>query len=285
MTNAGAQSAANRVEQTGRQASRSRWVQLLARTGYAAKGIVYLIVGGFAVAAAVGTGGGTTDRTGAVRAIYDQPLGKFWLVLVAVGWLGFALWSLLEAWLDPEGEGSGAKGIAARVGYAVVGCSYAGLAITALRLVAGSGGGGTSSSAQTQGWTARLLAHGWGVALVIAAGLVVLGVAAYLFYTAYSARFEKHLASPGNGAIAGWVRRLGRAGYAALGVVFTIIGIFLIAAAVQHNPGEAIGLDGALRTLARQPLGHVLLGIVALGLFAYGIYSFAEARYRRLTPA
>ena len=75
---------------------------------------------------------------------------------------------------------------------------------------------------------------------------------------------------------------LGRFGYAALGVVFTIIGIFLIVAAVQDNPHEAKGLDTALQELLRQPFGPILLAIVALGLIAYGVYSFVEARYRRV---
>ena len=75
---------------------------------------------------------------------------------------------------------------------------------------------------------------------------------------------------------------LGRFGYGALGVVFTIVGFFLIVAAIQFNPQKAKGLDTALRELLRLPFGPLLLGIVALGLIAYGVYSFAEARYRRV---
>jgi amino acid permease len=79
-----------------------------------------------------------------------------------------------------------------------------------------------------------------------------------------------------------WAVNLGRLGYAALAVVFTIVGIFLIVAALQYNPSEAKGLDTALLELLRQPFGPLLLAIVAIGLFCYGIYSLVEARYRRV---
>jgi peptidoglycan/LPS O-acetylase OafA/YrhL len=78
---------------------------------------------------------------------------------------------------------------------------------------------------------------------------------------------------------------LGRLGYGALGVVFTIIGFFMIVAAVKFNSQQAKGLDTALGELLQLPFGRVLLGIVALGLIAYGVYSFVEARYRRLGRA
>jgi hypothetical protein len=122
------------------------------------------------------------------------------------------------------------------------------------------------------------------VGLVVIVGLVVLGIAAALYYRAYSAEFRQQL-RPAPGEIGNAIVTLGRLGYAALGVVFTIIGIFLIVAAFQHNPGAAKGLGGALQTLLQQPFGHVLLLIVALGLIAYGLYSLAEARYRRIGSA
>ena len=80
-----------------------------------------------------------------------------------------------------------------------------------------------------------------------------------------------------------WVRRLGRVGYGAQGVVFAEIGIFLIVAARQHNAHAAKGIGGSLAQLAREPYGHVLLGIVAVGLIAYAVYSFAQARFRRIS--
>lgn len=108
---------------------------------------------------------------------------------------------------------------------------------------------------------------------------------AYLFVhdNAYSANFQRKLSLQGVSArLKKGLIFLGRLGYSALGVVFCIVGLFLIIAALQHNPSDAKGLDTALQVLLQQPFGPFLLAIVALGLIAYGAYSFVEARYRRI---
>jgi hypothetical protein len=270
--------------QVARGAATSKWVTLLARLGYAIKGVVYLVIGVLAAQLAFGQGGKATDQRGALQTIAALPFGKFLLIVVTIGLVSYALWSLIQAIFDTEGKGHDAKGIIARLGYAVVGISYGALAFGAYHLVAGTGSVGKNSTTQTQDWTALLLREPFGVALVVIVGLGVLGIAGYLFYKkAYSADFQGRLSLTGVGAqLRKWLVYLGRFGYAALGVVFTIIGIFLIVAALQHNPTEAKGLDSALLELARQPFGSVLLIVVALGLIAYGAYSFVEARYRRV---
>lgn len=121
---------------------------------------------------------------------------------------------------------------------------------------------------------------------MILVGLIVIGVAGYLFHRAYTADFQKNLDLRELGAQARQgIIALGRVGYAALGVVSGIVGVFLIIAAQRHNAGASKGLGGALRELAQQPYGHLLLGIVAIGLIAYGFFSLAQARYRRLVTA
>jgi hypothetical protein len=273
------------ANRAARNAASSHWMTLLARLGYASKGVVYLIFGWLAVLLAIGNGGKTTDQRGALQIIYEQPFGKLLLALVVIGLLGFAIWCFLQAWFDTEGKGSDIKGIIGRLGYAIIGVSYAILALGAFQLIARTGTSSStkSTTASTQDVTALLLNHSWGVAVVVILGLIVIGVACYLFAKAFTARFQRRLLRTG---LSAQLRRgvifLGRFGYAALGVVFSIIGIFFIVAAVQHNPHEAKGLDAALRTLIQQPFGPVLLGIVALGLIAYGVYSFVEARYRRV---
>ncbi|MGI9061230.1 MAG: DUF1206 domain-containing protein [Ktedonobacteraceae bacterium] len=272
-----------RAEYKARGVATNRWMVMLARLGYAIKGVVYIIIGFLAVQLAAGVGGKTTDQKGALQAISALPFGKFLLVIMVVGLFAFAIWCFIQAIFDTEAKGKKAKGIIARVGYAIVGIAYAALGYGALQLLLGAGSAGKSSTTSTQDWTATLLKQPFGVALVVILGLVILGVAVYLYSKAYTGKFQNRLSLT---SLRAQVRRfvvgLGRFGYAALGVVFTIIGIFMIVAAAQHNPNDAKGLDSALQELTHQPFGQLLLGIVALGLIAYGIYSFAEARYRRI---
>lgn len=269
-----------------RNAATGKWMTGFARVGYAAKGVVYLIIGLLAAKLAIGQGGAATDQRGALHTIYEQPFGKFLLIVVAIGLLAFALWSVIQAIYDTDGKGSKAKGIIARIGYAAVGLAYAALAFGAYQIATSTGSGGNSSSTSTQDATAKLLQLPFGVPLVVIVGLVVLGVAGYVFVKAYKAKFENTL---NLATLSAQVKKavifLGRLGYGALGVVFTIIGFFMIVAALQFNAQQAKGLDTALSELLHLPFGPVLLGIVALGLIAYGVYSFVEARYRRLGRA
>lgn len=254
------------------------------RLGYAAKGLVYIIMGGLALAAALGRGGETTDTNGAVRALAIGPAGHTLLLVVAVGLFGYALWGILDSLLDLDANGTSLKGIVTRVAVFIIALSYTGLGFAALQIGLGTGSGGAGSNQRTHDLTARLLQAPFGVALVVIVGIVLLGVACALAYLAWSARFMQPIKHAETGAtIERALRWLGRAGYGALAVVTAEIGMFLIVAALRHNAGESRGLSAALATLAAQPYGHVLLGIVALGLIAFGVFSLAEARYRRIS--
>jgi len=274
------------AERGARRAVNSQWMTGLARCGYAAKGIVYLIIGIIAIQVAAGAGGAVTDQKGALHTILQQPFGHVLLAIVTVGLVGFALWCFIQAAFDTEGKGNTAKGVVSRLGYAAIGLSYVALAFGALQLVIGVGSGGKGSNASTQDGTALLLKQPFGPFLVILVGLVVLGVAFYLFTKAYTAKFQSSLRIATLSAqVKKWVIIAGRLGYAAMGVVTSITGIFLIVAALQHNATRAVGLDGALQEVAHQAYGQVLLGVIAIGLFAYGIYSLVEARYRYIGRA
>ncbi|MGG6265538.1 DUF1206 domain-containing protein [Leptolyngbya sp. AN03gr2] len=254
----------------------------LARFGYAAKGTVYFVVGLLAAQAAVGTGGRTTDTSGALQEILTQPFGKLLLSVVAIGIMGYVLWRLAQAVLDPEGTGRAnrAKRIVQRIGYLTSAIAYSGLAITAIKLILGTGG---TDGEAPEDWTELLLAQPFGQWLVGLAGLVVLGVGLSYFYQVYTAKFQRHFKlNQMNATERIWAKRLGQFGIASRGVVFSMIGVFVMLAALHSDASEVRGLGEALAVLAQQPFGPLILGIVALGLIAYSIYSLIEARYRQI---
>ena len=255
------------------------WVQGLARLGYAARGVVYLIVGAIAVRAAVSYAR-PEDSSAALRVIVEQPFGRVLLGVVAVGLGGFVLWRIVQAFGDPALKGTDAKGLARRAGYLISGLLYAALAWEAVRLLTGSGGGGGGDQSADH-WTATVMAQPAGRWIVGAAGAAVLLFGLFELYRAYSADLRKRLDLKSLGGDARTrVVRFGRFGLAARGVVFGIIGWFLVKAALQYQPSEARGFASALRTLEEQAYGSYLLGAVALGLIAYGFFELAEARYR-----
>ena len=257
------------------------WIRRLARLGFGARGLVYILVGLLAAGAAAGIGGGkTTDTHGAIGTVGAQPFGAVFLIVLGVGLAAYAVWRFTQAALDLEGKGTDAKGLAVRASYAASGVVHAGMAFTAGSLAVGLGRG---HSDPVRGWAGRLMDEPFGRWLVGAIGVAVLGAAAYQLYKAWSDRFEEHLRTQEMSATARrWSKRIGRAGLAARGVTFGIIGWFLVRAALQVDPGQARGLAGALRTLARQDHGRWLLGVVALGLTAYGVLSLINARYRAI---
>jgi hypothetical protein len=268
------------VTRSAQRATAHPWFKDLARFGYAAKGVVYLVAGALSARAAFGLGGATTDRRGALLAILSEPFGHLMLVLIGTGLIGYVLLRLVQGFMDPEHKGSDAKGIAQRIGYLISALVYAGLAWTALRLASGSGG---TSGNQEQSWVVRLFALPLGRWLVGIAGLIVIGGGLYELYKAYSIDFSEHFRwNEMNGTERTWVVRLGRLGLAARGVVQGLIGLFLVQAALLFDPGKVQGPGGALQSLGQPPFGLWTVGVVAVGLAAYGIYMLAAARYSRI---
>src|SRR5690348_7625770 len=104
----------NKAKYQARSAATGKWMTLLARLGYAIKGVVYVVIGFLAVQVAAGTGGKATDQKGAIQAISRLPLGNFLLIVMTIGLVGFALWCFIQALFDTEGKGRKAKGIIAR---------------------------------------------------------------------------------------------------------------------------------------------------------------------------
>ena len=232
------------------------WIVPLARFGYATKGTVYIIIGLLAALAAFNRGGRTTDSQGAFKEILSQPYGQILLAGIAVGLAGYALWCLIQAIKDTENKGSEAKGIVIRLGYGLVGLIHSSLALTAVQLIMGSRGSykGEESSKE---WTATLLAQPFGQWMVGAVGVGIIMAAIVQFYQAYTGKFRMELKRSEMGARAElWATRVGRIGLTARGIVFGVMGIFLLLAAIHANPNEARGLSGALEPSNSSHLDH-----------------------------
>jgi hypothetical protein len=256
------------------------WIVRLARAGYAAKGVLHLVIGGLAVLAATGSRGSTTDSRGALNVVHGTTGGQYMLLAMGAGLLGYALWAVLAAVLDAEHRGSEAKGVLQRIGLGARAFIYGALGIEAIRLFITAQRSNGNGAAH---WTARVLEWPAGPWLVGAAGAAVIGYAGYQFWRAARKDLRKrmHLAEAGPAA-SRWIIRVARFGIAARGVVFIIIGWFLIRAAVRHDAQQVGGIAESLRTLAQQPYGPVLLGIVASGVAAYGVWQLVRARYREM---
>jgi hypothetical protein len=256
-------------------------VERLARLGYASKGTVYIIMGILAFQAAQGAGNPRVDQQAAFAKLITQPFGKVLLAVLIVGMVSYALWRLLQATTDPEHEGSRGKALLNRAGYAASGLSYLALSVAAWGLLNGRAGGGQSSN--TRDLTARLMQQPFGRYLVGAIGLVILAAGLVQFYQALTGKFERRFkANELKPEERRWIMRAGRLGYGAKGVIYVLVGSFLVQAAYRYDPSKAGGLSDALVALARQPYGAYLLAAVAIGLIAYGVYSFMLALHRRI---
>jgi hypothetical protein len=239
--------------------------------------VVYVLIGVLAVRIALGSGGESADRQGALAQVAAQPFGKSMLWALVVGFGCMALWRGARA----LGRGPRHKA-ASRVldgGRAVF---YAAICWATAAYAAG-GGQGSSGNAQSQDWTASALKLPYGRVLVGAAGCLLIGIGAVLAVRAAMRRFLRQLDT---GTMSHRTKQvvtaLGVGGGVARGVVFTAAGIFILVAAVRFDPDEAKGVDATLRSFTQTPVGPWLLVGVAIGLVLFGVFSFALARWRRL---
>jgi Domain of Unknown Function (DUF1206) len=261
----------------------SGWYAWLARSGLVAKGVSFGVVGALAVGVAAGTGGKTTSREGALQTLAENTWGKILLVLLAVGFAGYAIWRFVQAFAereDDDDETGTAKKWGKRAGYVGRGAIYAGLTFTTVKLLLGSGGE-QSQNEKAQKTTAAVLDWPGGRWLVGIAGLAIIGAGLWNLYRGIKKKFEdKWRTAEMSETERKWGGRAGVAGHLARAVVFTLIGIFVTKAAVEFDPKDAIGLDGALQKLADASYGPYLLGLTAAGMVCYGIYCLVDARYR-----
>jgi len=273
----GVENLGSKAKGQGEQLAHARTLGALARAGLVARGVVYGVIGILALKLALGDGGKATNQQGALKTIAGQSFGELLLILVAIGLAGYALWRLTRAAVGhgAEQRDSGSDRVAALAS----GVAYGILCVTAIEILVGAKTGSGTPKQPAGGvldWPA-------GPALVAIAGAILIGVAAYQAYKGLARKFcEDTKTGEMNEPVEKGYTALGVFGHVARAVIFALIGYGLIKAAVDYNPKQAIGLDGALRELAEASYGPILLGAVAAGLAGFALYSIVDARYRKV---
>jgi hypothetical protein len=265
------------------QAAQSPWADRLAKLGFVGRGLIYLIVGILAFQIATGDTSESADKKGALQEIAEKPFGNALLVVLAIGLAGYALWRFSEAIWGKRSEQNEKKRTARRLVSAGKGVAYAAFCATTISFLVGSGGQ-SGANQQEKTWTAKVMGWPGGRGIVAIAGLAVIAGALYLIGLGLTRKFEEklELGRVSAGARKA-IRAIGTVGVTARGVVFALLGLLLVRAAMDFDPNEAQGIDGTLRTIADRAYGQVLLMLAALGLVAFGVYSgIVEARYRKL---
>jgi hypothetical protein len=248
-------------------------LQRLGRLGLVARGLLYAVVGVLAFNVARGSSR-QADRQGALRAVGGTTVGRWLLVLVAVGFAGYALWRLAEATLRP-----GDRGVASRLASAARAVLYTGFCVTTLSFVVTQHS--ENADRREQDVTAHVLGWPGGRYVVGAAGLALIAVGVGNAWRALTGHYRKHLKEEEiPRATLRWLKPVAYAGLAARMVAFCLVGAFLVQSAVTYDPRKAHGLDGALRVVARTAYGEPLIVLVGIGLVAFGGWCWVQARYR-----
>jgi len=260
-------------------AKQTDWIEILARFGYSARGAIYLVIGLLALLSAFGQGGQTTDSKGAISRIFEAPGGWILVLILALGLIGYSVWRFCQGILDTDHNGTEAKGWVICGGLLVSAVTHLLLAFWAGKLALGelvsSNGGGSQES-----MIANVMSQPAGQWLVGLIGLAVIGAGVAQFLKGHDEKFEKRFTWDAD------ERRkflwICKTGLYVRGVVFAIIGSFIVYAAYTTNPSDAGGLAEAMQWVRSQPFGPWLLALMAIGLACFGVYSVIEAIYRRV---
>jgi uncharacterized membrane protein YidH (DUF202 family) len=252
------------------------WVARMVRIGYAAKGVIYLLIGVLAFRLAAGLGGGRlVDPAEALRILFQQPFGEVLLAIVAVGILSYSLWQFVEAIWDTRRKGGG-WGLWDRALTMIKGAAYATVGWQAARLVLGL-------RRSQDDLAAQVISFPLGGVFLALVGIGVAIYGAFEVKDAIQARFGEDLDAYRLRLEAGrWATAVGRIGNGARGVILVMMGMAFAAAGLQRNPAKAGGISDALEALFSQPYGVALAASVAAGLACFGFFQLLHARYARL---
>lgn len=284
MTEETSQSVGEKIEETVKAAEetvRQPSFKKFARLGFYTKGFLFIVIGILALMVATGQKGGElTDPTGAMAKIATLDFGKIILIIFVVGAASHGFWNILRGVADVDNAGKKWQGIVKRAIAVGVGIFYVWLAFSALNILVTEHFEGGAIQKTIAG---IFLALPLGAAILFLIGLVTIGTGIHECYSGISGKYRENfrLFTLGQNQQR-FVTVLGVLSFTARALIFCLVGYFFISAAINYNPNEAIGLDGALATLAQTYYGKTILFVTAVGLVCHGVLSLYEARFRRI---
>lgn len=247
---------------------------VLARAGYAARGVVYGLLGWLAL----GTRNTADNGQNAVfDMVQDMAAGGLVLTLLIIGLLAYGIYKLACALFDLEHHGHDAKGLAVRAGLGAGAIAYLAMAWTAGQFALGYRNYAADGAHGGAAFAGGVLAWPMGWLLVAAVGAAFLAAAAFQAIGAATGKFMKRIAANAPHG----TEALGRIGLAARTVVFALVGWSLLRSAWLVRHAEVRDLGGVLAQLREE---HVLYLAVSAGLLIFGLFSLICARYR-IVPA
>jgi hypothetical protein len=251
------------------------WMKTAARFGYLAKGFTYILIAMLAMQAA--TGNGSAESTpGALQSLDGAQFGHILLLAISAGLASYALWKLYVLIANPENDGWGKRITAFFVCF-----TNLGFAAEAFTLALSIGGPRTEGDTASH-WSAVVMQQPAGRYAVAFAGLCVAGYGISQLVRALRRKVDdllRRMKMPSD--TKRWVVRACKFGIAARGVVFLLLGWFLVRAGMQTDPSKAKDFGHTLNELRQQPMGRTTLFVVAFGLLAYAGYQMLRARYQR----
>jgi len=256
------------------------WLCGLVRVGYAAKGIIYLLIGVLAFRLASGIAGGrVTDGFGVLRVLARQPFGTLLLGAIGVGILAYTGWQIAEGIWDTRRRGGGWRGWTMRSLTILKGVVYGAIGWEAIRIVLGIRA--RSQTADDYAGQAMRVPLGDVFLVLVGLGIAIYGV--LQIRQAWMARFDDELDCRRlRREVGSWALAIGRAGTGARGVILGVMGITLMRAGFDRRPSQAGGLANSLWILFGQPYGRWLLMAIATGLMCFGVFQLLHARYAKL---
>ncbi|MGY5849461.1 DUF1206 domain-containing protein [Salegentibacter sp. F14] len=254
----------------------------VARTGYAAKAVVYGLIGILTLLAAFNMGGQTAGKMQVIEFLEKQTFGNVLLGLIALGLLCYSAWRFFQAIKDPENVGKDMKGKAKRIGFFISALLYLSIAgYAGMKLF--TNGSSTQSGTGQNGPMNALLTGDAGVYIFTAIGIGLVITSFFQFKKAFYKDFLKKFdyQSISEEKRRRTIKNTGYLGLIARGIIFGILAFFFIRAAVAHNTSNIKSTSDAFAFLHDSPMGSWLMGAVAAGMICYSIYVFMMVKYRK----